>query len=219
MRPGLPIALALAALFGAAAAARADDDPRSRVLVREDCASSIGRREVTFFANGTVRLREGAPGAEKMVLGEVGAPEVAAYVRRLAAEDLGETDAREDAPVGTWVETCVLELALPESAPRSYRYGRYATHSLALRNVLAVVRELESKAAAAVVQSQLPVRYEPRPGDLLERLDGVRFEVVAFTADGRGVELCSPDQPITLYVPRDELRKQFGRLLGRRETP
>lgn len=195
------------------------DDPRSRVLVREECGSSIGRREVTLFANGTIRLREGPPGAEEMVLGEVGSGEVEAYVRRLGGEDLGETDVEEGSPEGTWVEACVLDLTLPGRPVRSFRFGRYATHSLALRNVLAVVRELEGKAAASVVQTELPVRYQPRPGDLLERLDGIRFEVVAFTADGNGVELSSPDQPITLYVPKDELRKQFRRLLGRRESP
>jgi len=202
-----------------ARAADGTDDPRSRVLVREECGSSIGRREVTLFANGTIRLREGPPGAEEMVLGEVGSGEVEAYVRRLGGEDLGETDAEEGSPEGTWVEACVLDLTLPERPARRFRFGRYATHSLALRNVLAVVRELEGKAAASVVQTELPVRYQPRPGDLLERLDGIRFEVVAFTADGNGVELSSPDQPITLYVPKDELRKQFRRLLGRRESP
>jgi hypothetical protein len=204
------------ALAGVAAAEEAPD-PREQVVVREDCGSAIGRREVTLFANGTIRLREGPPGAERMVLGEVGTAEVAAYERRLAGEDLGETDAQEAAPDGPWVESCLLELALPERAPRRFRYGRYATHSLALRNVLAVVRELEAKAAGSVSQSRLPPHYRPQPGDVLERFDGVLFEVVAFTGDGRGVELSSPDQPITLYVPKDELRKQFSRLVRSRE--
>ncbi|KAB2963571.1 MAG: hypothetical protein F9K18_08415 [Thermoanaerobaculia bacterium] len=209
-------ALALLVLAGMLPAGAAED-PRSVILVREDCSSTIGRREVTLFANGTVRLREGAPGQEAMRLGEVGAEEVAAFLRRLAEPDLSETDADGEAPGGTWVEACVLELALPEQASRRFRFGRYASHSLALSSLLSVVRDIEAVAATAVREGDLPVRYEPRPGDLLERADGLRFEVIAFTADGLGVELSSPDQPLTIYVPRDDLRTFFVRLLARRD--
>jgi hypothetical protein len=197
--------------------AEKSEDPRSRVVVREDCVSTIGRREVTLFANGTVRLREGPPGQEAMRLGEVGAEEVAAFERRMSETDLSETEAREEAPGGTWVETCVLELELAAGGLRRFSFGRYASHSLALSTVLAVVRDIEAVAETSARASDLPVRYEPRPGDLLERTDGLRFEVVAFTADGLGVELSSPDQPLTIYVPRDDLRRFFVRLLARRD--
>lgn len=216
MTPAGAATLALLALAGAPQGG-AESDPRSVILVREDCSSTIGRREVTLFANGTVRLREGLPGQEAMKLGEVGAEEVAAFVRRLSEPDLSESDAVGDAPGGAWVEICSLDLVLPERAPRSFRFGRYASHSLALRSVLAVVRDIEAVADTAAREGDLPVRYEPRPGDLLERADGLRFEVIAFTADGRGVELSSPDQPLTIYVPRDGLRRFFVRLLARRD--
>jgi hypothetical protein len=193
------------------------EDPRARVLVREDCSSTIGRREVTLFANGTVRLREGPPGQEAMKLGEVGAEDVAAFLRRISEQDLSETDARGDAPGGAWVESCLLALDLPERDPLRFRYGRYASHSLALQVVLAVVRDIEAVAETSVRESDLPARYEPKPGDLLERTDGLRFEVISFTADGLGVELSSPDQPLTIYVPRDGFRRFFVRLLSRRD--
>ncbi|MBP1642728.1 MAG: hypothetical protein H6Q03_1397 [Acidobacteria bacterium] len=192
------------------------EDPRSRVLVREDCSSTIGRREVTLFANGTVRLLEGPPGQEAMRLGEVGAEDAAAFVRRISEQDLSETDLRGDSPGGAWVESCLLALDLPDRAPLRFRFGRYASHSLALQTVLAVVRDIEAVAETAVRESDLPARYEPRPGDLLERTDGLRFEVISFTADGLGVELSSPDQPLTIYVPRDGFRRFFVRLLSRR---
>lgn len=192
-----------------------DDDPRSQVVLREDCSSAIGRREVTLFANGTVRRKEGTPGAEKMTLGEVGADEVAAFVRRLEEPDLSETDPNERAPEGSWVELCTLELSLPGTPPQTFRFGRYASHSLALKSILGVVRDIEAKVDPSLREVNLPAGYEPGPGDLLERTDGVRFEVVAFTADGKGVELSSPDQPLTIYLPREEIRLNFIRLLRR----
>jgi hypothetical protein len=213
---GAVLALLLA-LDGTGEAGVGQPDPRSVILVREDCASALGRREVTLFANGTVRLREGPPGQEEMRLGEVGPDEAAAFARRLAEPDLSETDTEEQAPGGAGVEACTLDLTLPDREPRRFRFGRYASHSLALRAVLDVVRDIEEVAVSAVRESDLPVRYEPRPGDLLERADGLRFEVVAFTVDGGAVELSSPDQPLTIYVPRHEMRKFFVRLLARRD--
>lgn len=193
-------------------------DPRSVELVREDCRSSIGRREVTLFGNGTVRVREGEPGDERMRLGESTPEEVKAFLERLAEPDLSETDPSESAPVGDWVEACLLVLSLPGEPPREFRYGRYASHSLALQRVLAVVRDIETRAESNARENSLPLGYEPRAGDLLERTDGIRFEVVAKTADGHGVELSSPDQPLTVYVPLDDLRRLFVKLLRRRNA-
>jgi hypothetical protein len=192
-------------------------DPRSVVLVREDCVSSIGRREVTLFANGTVRVLEGLPGDESMHLGEATPDEVAAFLARLDEPDLSETDRAEEAPVGEWVESCALDLLLPERPERRFRFGRYASHSLALRAVLTVVRDIEALAEPRSAVSDLPLDYQPRTGDLLERTDGIRFEVVGKTADGKGLELSSPDQPLTLYVPIADLRGLFVRLLSRRD--
>ena len=76
-----------------------------------------------------------------------------------------------------------------------------------------------SSAGSAFGESRLPAGYDPLSGDLLERTDGVRFEVVGKTLDGLGVELSSPDQPLTIYVPQGELRRLFVRLLARRNAP
>ena len=44
-----------------------------------------------------------------------------------------------------------------------------------------------------------------------------QFEVVGFTADGKGVELAGVLQPITLYLPISDLRQSFVRLERRRD--
>jgi hypothetical protein len=209
--------LLLSALSALPAAAGGDgEDPRSRVLVREDCWSAIGRREVTFFANGTIRLREGSAERDDLTLAEVGREEAAAFERRLAEPDLTEIADEATAPEGAGVETCTLELRVSGRPPRTFRYGRYASHGLALRAVLAVVRDLEATAARNARTSDLPGNYEPRVGDFLARADGAVFEIEGFTSDGKGVELSSRDQPVVLYLPREELRRHFVRLVRRR---
>ena len=40
------------------------------------------------------------------------------------------------------------------------------------------------------------------------------FEVVADTADGRGVELRGVEQPLTLYVAKGQIGREFARLVG-----
>jgi hypothetical protein len=139
-------------------------------------------------------------------------------VRRLEAIDFSEADPDERAPEGAWVESCRLLLALPEGPERRLTYGRYSTHSPAVRAVLFVLRDLVARADPARGGRSLPAGYEPVAGDVLERTDGVVFEVVGFTSVGDGVELCATEQPLTVYVARDDLRLHFVALLrpGRR---
>jgi hypothetical protein len=93
---------------------------RGDVLVRRDCRSSIGREEVTLFGNGTVRVRSGPLGAERMVLGEVRRDEVESLVAAIRREDLREAGAGSAGPEGDWVERCLLDLpVLAEGAGAS----------------------------------------------------------------------------------------------------
>lgn len=219
-RPG-PAAL-VAAAFGLAALAAGrlaaqGEDPRSAVVVRLECRSVLGRREVTLFLNGTVRVREGLAGQEQLLLGEYGPDEVAAFRRRLAESDLSETDPSESTPEGEWVEKCRLELRDDRrQAPLRLDFGRYGSHSLALAAVLRVVEDVALRAGVESGRSGLPAGYRPEPGDRLERQDGTLFEVVGFTADGKGVELIGVLEPITLYLPISDLRQSFVRLEKRR---
>jgi len=192
---------------------------RTTVLVRQECVSEIGRREVTLFANGTVRLREGLRGQEVMTLGELGRGELEAILRRFADEDLRETDLSTQGVEGAWVERCSLELALAGEPERRLGYGRYDSLSLPLSRVLRIVEDIARAADPRARQEHLPAGYQARLGDRLRRVDGELFEVTGFTSDHRGVELQGVDQPLTLYVLKEELPREFVSLVPRREAP
>ena len=197
------------------AAPRASD--RSTEIVRLECSNDLGRREVTLFGNGTVRLREGLRGKEEaMGLAELDAQELAGALARLAGEDLSEVRRLPSGVEGTWVERCILELALPDVPSRSFRFGRYDTLPLPLSRVLRVVEDLAAEVKDLHGPTELPAGYLPEPGDVLRRADGQLFEIYAFTTDNKGLELWGVDQPLTLYVPVTEVRREFVALVSRR---
>lgn len=198
----------------AAGAVGAVDD-RSREVVRRDCSTTLGRNEVTLFGNGTIRLREWLGDAATLQLAEMGRDELAAYERRLAAIDFRESERRPDGVSGDWLERCSLHLALGNAPPRSFVYGRLDTHDLALASLIRIVDELAATAAARAVSGLLPSDFVPRQGDILARFDGVEFEVMGFTADGKGVELRGRVDPLTIYVPRSDLPVHFRELIRR----
>jgi hypothetical protein len=234
-RSAAALAAALAALLAAALAAAAQEpaeepgvgetavSDRARVVLRLDCASALSRRELTLFANGTLRLKAGRPGAEAMSLAELGPAELDGALALLAEIDLDETDPESAGPEGEWLERCALELALPGREPVVRRFKRFDSLSLALARALAVVDGL----AAGIEEprggpgdrgpARLPVGYEPAVGDLLRHADGTLYRLVAFTADGEGVELQGVEQPLTLYLPRGRLAEELIELVGRRE--
>ncbi|MCB1057811.1 MAG: hypothetical protein KDD11_20110, partial [Acidobacteria bacterium] len=200
-----------------------------------ECASDIGRREITLFANGTVRLREGevlqdtfepselgaswqAPGlTTHLYLGELEPAELETYLRRLRHENLAETEERYGGVVaGEWVEHCSLELALPGRPARRFDFGRYDSLDLALSRVVAIIDELPDhvQREEGAVRG-IPGDYQPAVGDVLERRDGNLFELVLFTSDGLGVELQGVDQPVSFIVSFDDLRTDFVRLVER----
>jgi hypothetical protein len=186
----------------------------SHEVLRRDCRTADGRREVTFFLNGTVRLRWGAPGAEEMLLGELDPARRDGFLRRLAGEDLSEVSSEGGAVEGSAVERCTLALDLPGAPPRALRFSRFDSLALPLARVLAVADEL---ALVPVGQGeQLPAGYRARSGDVLRRRDGQLYEVVGRTADGKGVELQGVDQPITLFVREEDLAAEFEALASRR---
>ena len=208
--------LALAALLAVPTAAA--EDPRSVELLRYDCASGIGRRDLTLFANGTLRLREAAPDSEpRMRLAELGRAELDAYLARLGEEDLSEVDLRGPEASGDWVEVCSLELKLADAAERRLVFGRMDSLPLALGRVLRVLDDLLLEVERLAPRSTLPADYEPRAGDRLRRFDGTLYEVVAYTGDGAGLELEGIDEPLILFIPVAALRDEFEELVERRQ--
>jgi hypothetical protein len=213
-RLGAVLAVLLSCLAVGVLPAAARDD-RSFEVFDLDCASPLGRRQVTLFANGTVRLREGESGKEAMGLAELDPDALHGALARLAAENLGEIDQLPRGVDGEWVERCELRLALAGRPDRSFRFGRYDALPLPLSRVLRVVEDCAGKVGGVQKREQLPEGYDPHPGDVLKRNDGQLFEVIAFTADNKGVELLGVDQPLTLYVLRVEMGREFESLVRR----
>ena len=154
------------------AEARIDDEQASgrgrlRIVARLDCWSTLQRRELTLFANGTLRLRAGEPGREGMSLAELGPVELEEALARLGEVDLDETDAASTGPEGDWVDRCTLELALPDREPEVRQFKRFDSISLALARALDVLEGLAvgieepRPPAPGGGPPRLPVDYRP----------------------------------------------------------
>jgi hypothetical protein len=210
-----PMSAGAAASGASGGTAAPGSSDRSSEVLRFDCASRLGRREVTLFGNGTIRLRDGPIGKEWMGLAELGPEELQGTLRRLGEEDLSEASHLLPGVVGDWIEKCDLVLALPGRQRQKFFYGRYDTLPLGLFHVQRVAEELAAKVAVLGDAEQLPARYEPRLGDVLKRTDGNRFRVVNFTSDRKGVELDGLDQPLHLVVLREQMRMEFVGIVSR----
>jgi hypothetical protein len=227
--PSFSLAVALAVLWNAAAGAQVRPpsptplpgaglagDARSRVVLDLDCSNVLGSSRVTWFANGTVRRKEVTGGERRMWLGELGPDEAAAYRARLRAEAAAaEAWNWPDNPVeGELVERCSLEWTAEDGQPaRRHEFSRLATLPLALARILALSAEIAREADLEARLEGLPLDYVARPGDLLRRVDGTLFRVVAWTDDKRGIELSGVREPLTLYVLASELRVEFVALV------
>lgn len=177
----------------------------------------MGRRELTLFGNGTVRLRDGLTGQEMLHLLELDPGELEAYSNRLGEEHLDETEPRYESVEGAWVERCTLDVDLRPGPKGSYTFGRYDTLTLPLQRIVGIAMELVKRAEERPPEgaSQLPTDYEPAVGDVLKRADGVLFEVQGSTADNLGLELQGVEQPLTIYIPKGSLNEVFVALVSR----
>lgn len=194
--------MALASLLGG--------DPRSEVLLRQDCRSTIARREITLFANGTLRLRVGLEREGRLSLAEVGPEEVEGYRRRIAAFDLSRLESPALPIAGEWVERCELEVTDAAGVRHGFRFGRLDTLSLSLSGLAALATELAARVEQSGDSGRFPPDFQPRVGQCLERADGALFRVRRFTSDRQAVELVGLAQPLTIYVPRDSVRREFA---------
>lgn len=191
-------------------------DLRSREVLRHECASASGRRELTVFGNGTVRLRIGPVGREEMLLAEMGIEGVKRLESVLAEIDLAEAPVIALAPSGAAVERCILELQL-QGIQKKFQYSTLGAVDVAVGAVLARVEDLYQLVREASTKMGLPKGYRPKAGDRLEHQQGGVFEVQGLTTDGKGVELVGVDQPVVLYVSLRDLSQVFRRLVNPRE--
>jgi len=216
--PSLGLALALAGcLICGTPASSSASDLRSTELVRLVCSSTIGRIETTLFANGTVRRR--TQGVSEVELGEMTTPDVDHFIGRLEAFDLRRVHTRyRRGVVGDWVDICELMLDLDGSGPvlpTYFSFGPFDALPAPLGSVLDVVRELESKVAPFSTE-RLPSDYVGRPGDILRAKDGSEYRIVGETGDRRGFEIQRLDQPMTIFIPREQMIGQFVEIIKRR---
>ncbi|MES1241282.1 MAG: hypothetical protein ABUT39_06645 [Acidobacteriota bacterium] len=204
-------------LFLALPLAAAESDRAIEVL-RYGCANELGHREVTLFQNGTVRLIDGPPGQEWMGLSELSPEELDGAMNRLAAEDLSETKRHMPSSVsGPYIERCELHLLLPGRTEQVFHFTHYDALPLSLSRVLQVAKDMEGKVEDLRGKEELPVDYEARRFDVLKRRDGQRFRIVRFTPDNKAVELQGLDEPLYIFVLREEMHKEFVALLARRK--
>ncbi len=207
----LPALLALPALV-----AEARESDRAVEVLRYGCANEIGNREVTLFLNGTVRLIDGPPGSELLGLAELSPEELESALYRLRSEDLADARRLMSSGVtGPYIEQCELVLQLPDRKKEELRFGRYDTLPLSLSRIQAVALDLSAKVDDLRGVEELPPGYEPRIGDILKRRDGQKYRIVRFTPMNKGVELQGLDQPLVIFVVREEMFREFVALLSR----
>jgi hypothetical protein len=195
--------------------ARAADD-RSTEILRYECRTDTTRREVTLFANGTLRVRDGVLGNEGMGLVELGPDDLKAFLNRLSAEDLTRDRSPDRGMEGAWVEHCELRLQLPGKKLQVYTFGQYDPLPLNLSKIVHIAREMGDKVRILKEADEIPADYAPQPGDVVKRAgDGALFRIVGFTSDKKGIELRGVVLPLEVYVPRDQLRQSFTALVSR----
>ncbi len=193
-------------------------DLRGLMLLDYDCRSEIHQRRISLFANGTVRMRTEGIEESRVRLAELSPEELRGFLNRLKAENLEETDEETWSPRGEWIERCDLVLTLQDRPSERFRLDRFGTVSLALSRVLSVVKALDLLVDERSPPTRhLPAEYRPQSGDILERMDGKRFQVVRYTMENLSVELTALDMPLTVFIRLDEIRKHFAALISRRE--
>lgn len=210
------VGLALWLSAGSLRAGEARTDSRTRELFRRECLTDANRQDLTLFGNGTLRLREGARDNQHMVLAELNRDELSGIVRRLKESNYSDAWKRSSGLKGIAIESCRLSVHLDGEEPVTFYYSRFQSRTLALGRLVALADELVGLAVEKTPGESLPRDYVPEPGDTLRRGDGVLFEVVGFTSDGKGVELIGVDQPLLIYVEKGALYGEFAAVVRKK---
>ena len=211
----LPTACSLLLLSAPPLPAAGVDDPRGFEVLRYDCANELGRRELTLFLNGTIRLRDGPLGKEAMGLAELNPDERDGALNRLAEEDLSEAKRLPSGVSGRWIERCTLTLHLPGKEIQVFRFSHYDVLPLAVSRIVRVAEDMAAKVPDIKGSEELPVNYQPRVGDVLKRVDGNLYAIHNVSEDKQGIELQGVVQPLTIYIRKDHLRLEFVALVKR----
>ena len=188
-------------------------DPRSTEVLLYRCESSLGRRDVTLFGNGTVRLRQGAWAEQEMRLHELTPEELAAALGQIerALDDDDEFYQRlpDNALAGEWVESCLVRVELADRPRFHYDFARYDVPPLEVARLMQIADALAERTRPLDRPLGLPKGYQPRAGDVLIDRNGLRYQVLGLTSDKQGVELQDELQPLRRYHAIDALREVF----------
>ena len=196
-------------------------DLRSVERFRWQCTNELGRRDVTLFGNGTVRLRTGPVGAQELQLDELTQEELLDYLARLSrihrarelhhdmagAENFGQID-------GELGASCQLVLRLPDLATVALTMPRLEVPQLGVAQLIEIADELAAFTRPIDRPRQVRADYVPRNGDQLRRKDGLHFRVIGPTSDGGGVELEGLQEPIRIYYRLVDLPLLFEPVEG-----
>ncbi len=189
-------------------------DDRSTEVFRYTCSNHLGRRDVTLFANGTVRLRQGLWDDQELQLDELLPEELQTTLgtlRRLhASGDPLAAGSLHSGPQGDWVDACELVLALPGEPTEQWEFTPLEIPALIVSQLIQVAEDLADFTRPLAVADRVPTDYRPSRGDVLVTTEGKRYRVVALTIDGRGVELEGIDTPLRIFVSLDELSNAFA---------
>ncbi|MBZ0112054.1 MAG: hypothetical protein K8J08_06315 [Thermoanaerobaculia bacterium] len=182
------------------------------------CETELTRRQVTLFANGTVRVKEGLHEEMDLRLAELDPVTLRGYTERLAELDFSEVEASQILPTqGAWVEECELDLDIPDVAKplkESLGFTKFDSLPLSLKRAVDLLEDLAAMTNSINIE-QLPVDYEPRTGDVLRRKDGQEFRIIGLTSDGKAIEFQGVVNPLTLYLDVKHLRQQFIGIVSR----
>ena len=190
-------------------------DERSIERLRIDCRSEISRRDITLFANGTIRLRQGPWEKQEMLLEELGPEEMTTYlkqlvrIRRSDEFPTPEIDGRFTVD-GQWLNACRLTVETPSDAPVTHVFSPLETQPLPIGQLMQLAEDLASFTRPLEAPERLPVGYEPEIDDVLRSRDGQLFRVISPTDDGDGVELESLLEPFTVYYRIEDLPSLFA---------
>jgi hypothetical protein len=192
-----------------------EEDLRSRVVLDQTCKNDFSRRQVTLFANGTLRRFEGEGATREMRLAELGPVEFEAFLARLGELRFDDLAPGSTGMGGDWVESCRLELALPYRDRLTFDYGPYDTVSLGLRHILLIFDDLLLEIERVGPDAPRVRGFEVKVRDrLIRRRDGEEFEVISFTLEGIGIELQGINQPVTIFVAKSEVQIDFDPVSG-----
>ena len=194
-------------------AAPSAGDERSTERFRYSCSNSLGRRDITLFGNGTVRLRQGPWEDQQMFLTELGPEDLQAQLRALREiydqREIQSVDLTDQPVSGEWVERCSIRLELPDRPVSKVTFGKLEIPPLQVSRWIHVAERLAEVTRPLDLAERLPSGYEPRVGDLLRDANGKRFEVIGKTSDGFGVELEDKQAPLRVFYRLEDLKNVF----------